>query len=201
MGPVEKGSGYTTLEIGMKKLILVTTIWIVSLSGALVGVANAEKSIEIDVLYQNPFIFDASGRLLGAYTAGGAIINSKGYRLRLYTSPGYYVNWAIFFESPDCSGQGYGIPAEPNGDVFLSYDQTGGFMIAYTKIGATPVNITYRSLRRYNGVTHGVCEISTYAASYVPVFPNDPEITGVPSNVGTRDNPYPEPMYFERYLP
>ena len=171
------------------------------MSGALVDVVHAAKPTEIDVLYQNPFIFDASGRLLCAYTAGGAIINSKGYRLRLYTSPSYYVNWGIFFESPDCSGQGYGYPAEPNGDVFLSYDQTGGFMIAYTEIGATPVNITYRSLRRYNGVTHGVCETKTYAASYVPVFPNDPEITGVPSDVGTRDNPYPEPMYFERYLP
>lgn len=155
----------------------------------------SEPSLDCRSEYQNPFIFDASGRLLDAYTAGGAIINSKGYRLRLYTSHGYYVNWAIFFESPDCSGQGYGIPAEANGDVFLSYDQTGDYMIAYTEIGATPVNITYRSLRR----STGGCETSTYAASYVPVFPNDPEITGVPNNIGARDNPYPGPFYFERY--
>jgi len=189
------------MEIGMNKLILVSAFWISSMSGVIADVAHATTATEIDILYQNPFIFDASGRLLGAYAAGGDIFNSKGYRLKLYIDPGYYVNWAIFFESPDCSGQGYGIPAEANGDVFMTYDQNGDFMIAYTEIEATPENITYHSLRRYNGTTHGVCETSTHSADYIPVFPNDPEITGVPSDIGTRDNPYPVPFYFERYLP
>lgn len=184
----------------MSRLIMLCAFW-VSMAWAEVEVADAAGPAEIDILYQNPFIFDASGRLLGAYTAGGDIFNSKGYRLKLYIEPGYYVNWAIFFESSDCSGQGYGIPAEANGDVFLTYGQNGDFMIAYSEIGATPVNITYHSLRRYTGSTHGACEISTNSASYVPVFPNDPEITGVPSDIGTRDNPYPVPFYFERHLP
>lgn len=199
MATTELRPVYATLETGMKKLILVTIVCIAAMSCTIADVARAATPTEIGILYQNPFIFDASGRLLGAYAAGGDIFNSKGYRLKLYIGYGYYVNWAIFFESSNCSGQGYGYSAEANGDVFLSYDKTGDFMIAYTEIGATPVNITYRSLRRFNGITHGVCETSTHATSFVPVFPNDPEITGVPNNIGTRDNPYPGPFYFERY--
>ena len=58
------------------------------------------------------------------------------------------------------------------------------------------VNNFYAPLRRYNGTYgHGYCETpKTYTDEYVPVYPNDPEITGIPGDVGNRDNPYPTPL-------
>ena len=188
----------------MRKLVLLTTVSIASMTWALVNFTHAATPTEINVLYQNPLIFDASGRLLGAYTAGGAIVNSKGFQLNLYTGGGHFVNWPIFFESSDCSGSGYtngGSYGDPKGHIFITNQGIDQYFVAFTDEAISPTNKQYQSLRRYVNGVHGACETKAGTALLVPVFPNDPEITGVPSDLGTRDNPYPVPFYFERYLP
>lgn len=191
-------------ETGIQKLVLVATVWISAMHLAVSDNVQAASSNEIVVLYQNPFIFDASGLLLGAYTAGGVIFNSKGYQLELYTSHGYYVNWPTYFETNDCTGQGYtkgGNVSQSSGYIIITHDQNQEYFVAYTDKGIDPSEITYRSLRRYVNGVHGACETKMNTLDVVPVFPNDPEITGVPSELGTRDNPFPVPFYFERSLP
>jgi hypothetical protein len=184
----------------MKKLILVATVWIASMFWAIVEVAHAATPPEIDILYQNPLIFDASGHLLGAYTAGGAIFSSKGYRLSIYISTGYFLNWPIYFESSDCSGQGYTRwnYDETSGNVFITHDENQEYFLAYTDKNVAPISMTYRSLRRYVNGVHGACEVHEYTQNMAPVLPNNPEITGVINGFGTRDFPYPTPFYYDR---
>ena len=173
------------------------------MSWAIADVVHAATPTEIDILYQNPFVFDASGRLLGAYTAGGEIFNSKGYQVELYISQGHFVNWPIYFESSDCSGQGYtrGNYDESSGYVFITHEDIGEYFIAYTDKDLLSTSVAHNSWRRYRNDIHGGCETYTSTSNLVPVFPNDPEITGVPNGVGLRDNPYPIPFFFERYEP
>ena len=153
--------------------------------------------------YGNGWLKDANGKLLGFLWYRNNFITTKGYWFNLYTDSGYYINLPIWYESDDCSGQGYaggfdqgytGINPVP-GQVFLTHDSNEEYIVAYTEIHAVPSLMTANSIRRYNGSTHGVCEsISPFEGKYAPVYPNNPDITGLPSDVGTRDNPFPLPL-------
>jgi hypothetical protein len=151
-------------------------------------------------IYLNGLLEDANGKVVGFWWYDNFFVSTKGYWFHLYyPSPGYYTNQPVFFESDDCTGQPYTQFFNPNplpGKVFVAHDGFDSHYVAYTEIGAIPTTRTTNSLRRYNGVYgHGYCETpKTYTDEYVPVYPNDPEITGIPGDVGNRDNPYPTPL-------
>ena len=128
------------------------------------------------------YVVDAAnqkiGRLINSQVTYYTLINTKGYTVRVYSSGEHLMNNAlVLYESSDCTGQAYMRTNELNGTMVVSAENEA----MYIPLDAQEVTIQLQSyLYDLGGV--GTCFIdptSNYEA--IPIYPNDPAVTGVPN--------------------
>ncbi len=153
---------------------------------------------DINPAYLNAIVKDASGRVLGSGPTG-EIINEKGYVFSVSRPTGLLnAGGPIYYDSPDCSGAGFVSGYNFGGYVFSTTNISGDFDIRYIKksVGPTYLAQTYKIANPGPG---GSCIDGGTLGNFFPVFFNDPEITGVPNDLGSVANPYPVPLSYHRY--
>jgi len=123
-------------------------------------------------------------------------LSDTGYVFSIYASntssgpAGELLRRLLWFETPDCSGPAYVAatlaPDFPlsahfvSGAVFVSLDENDNPGVYYTPKGSAPNTVVLQSQTSTSGgVT--ICNAKTEAVDAFLVIPNDPFITGVPS--------------------
>jgi hypothetical protein len=140
----------------------------------------------------SPVVSDASGSVLGFYlgpnniSTSVTVVTTTGFIVQYETETGVMLStpvdaWGeqgsnvsnLYFTTPDCTGQAYitSSGVYRGGSVAR---QIGG-QIYYVQKGATALALDDQSR-----MTGGVCQTGSNTSSdLMPVFPNDPNVTGV----------------------
>ena len=146
--------------------------------------------------HKHLYIVDGNGSELGAisdFKAGVSpeFLSSKGYYAAIKTNPEPTATLIIFFESVDCTGQGYtNSPVLDDLTLRNNLKDTRSLFwneldskYYYIDLRNAPVTITATSNYRFSRPT--VCIIPTAPQLPVvnPLVVNDPAITGVPNEI------------------
>lgn len=207
---VELGSGNTSLpdNIFTRELWLGIQVgadpemsprhYLTSVPYAFTSSSVMDGGVSLDALgtpaksYLNPQVKDASGNSLGALLSvqlpeTWQIITSKGFITDVYLSGNVQqiTDTSIYYESIDCSGQGYIILRGLLGTIFEA--QEGNYY--YALQGSSSVaNITLDSW-----LVSGTCLANHSVPTEVyPAYPNNPAVTGFEASY-----PIPRPLSFD----
>ena len=152
---------------------------------------------DINPVYLNTIVKDASGRILGS-GVGDKIINEKGYVLNVIRT-GSLTSLSLVYGTSDCTGPGYSSGYHYGGYVFSTTNINGDFDVRYTKKSVGQVYLAQTYQIANPGTISGSCVVGNTYGNFFPAFFNDPETTGVPNGIGSAANPYPIPLSHHRY--
>lgn len=151
--------------------------FLISCGGDDSSTANAADPVAKDY-----YLVDAAnvtvGRLISmASTSNMKIATDAGYMVAVTAAGSVYANYQqMFYESADCTGPAYTNAESYDGQVIGS-DPISGVPTTYIPIGASEVGLTYNSSN--TNVVVG-CNSTSGTVNALPVYLNDPSVTGVP---------------------
>jgi hypothetical protein len=150
----------------------------------LIGCGGGDSSTAnaADPVAKDYYLVDAAnvtvGRLLSMSPSTLATIsNDAGYLVSVTATGAIHADYTqMYYESSDCTGQAYTNAEKFDGRVIGS-EPLSGAPITYVPIGASEVGLTYNSTS--TNVVLG-CNSISGTADVLPLYLNDPSVTGVP---------------------
>ena len=141
------------------------------------GGGDSSSANAADTVTKDYYLVDAANVTVGRLISRGstttvAIATDAGYMVVVTATGAVYANYQqMYYESADCTGQAYTNAESYDGQVI------GGVPTTYIPIGASEVGLTYNSSNA--NVALG-CNSTSGTVNVLPVYLNDPSVTGVP---------------------
>jgi len=127
-------------------------------------------------------LLDSTGAFIGIYLGANRIVTQQGYEVGIDRGTGEVFNPGapgfVWYASDDCTGQGfYNVGSKGFGGIVIIFP--GGTALYYSPLDS---EVT-RSFAYQSELGSGGCLFAPGQGNVVPVFLNDPAVTGIISRI------------------